>query len=129
MIDLDPAPGVGFTAVRTAAREAGARLRDAGLVTDAMVTGSRGIHVVCPLRRGPSFTEAHRFTRAVAPYGVRPQPGGPVAMPIHWEELSDRRLRPDRWTVATAPGRLRDDGDAWRGIARHARNLPRLGSG
>ena len=95
----------------------------------AMVTGSRGIHVLCPLRRGPDFTEVHRFARAlaermvaddprnltlewhrdergariyidvnriayaqhaVAPYAVRPRPGGPVAMPIAWEELSDR---------------------------------------
>ena len=163
IIDLDPAPGVGFPEVRAAAREAGARLRDAGLATYAMVTGSRGIHVVCPLRRGPSFPEAHRFTRAiaesmvaadpqrltlqwhrdergariyldvnrvayaqhaVAPYAVRPLPGGPVAMPIHWAELSDRGLRPDRWTLATAPRRLRGDGDAWRGLARHARKLP-----
>jgi bifunctional non-homologous end joining protein LigD len=41
--------------VRAAARAAGERLRDAGLATFAMVTGSRGIHVVSPLRRGPSF--------------------------------------------------------------------------
>ncbi len=26
-----------------------------------MLTGSRGVHVVCPLRRGPDFTAAHRF--------------------------------------------------------------------
>ena len=66
IIDLDPSPGVTFAAVRAAAREAGARLRDAGLVPFAMVTGSRGIHVVCPLRRGPSFEDAHRFARTLA---------------------------------------------------------------
>jgi bifunctional non-homologous end joining protein LigD len=63
---------------------------------------------------------------AVAPYGVRPRPRGPVAMPIHWEELDDPRLRPDRWTVRTAPRRLTAEGDAWRGIGRHARALPEL---
>jgi bifunctional non-homologous end joining protein LigD len=163
IIDLDPADGVTFADVRAAAREAGRRLRDAGLATYAMVTGSRGIHVVCPLRRGPSFPDVHRFARAlaeamvaddprhltlewhraergtriyldvnriayaqhaVAPYAVRPRPGGPVAQPIHWDELDDRRLAADRWTTATTPRRLAAEGDPWQGIGRHARALP-----
>lgn len=163
IVDLDPAPGVGFAAVRAAARETGDRLRDAGLVPHAMLTGSRGVHVVCPLRRGRSFEAVHAFARrlaeamvadapgrltldwrkadrgariyldvnrinyaqhAVAPYGVRARPRGPVAMPIQWEELSDRRCRPDRFTVANAVDRVRSDGDAWSGIGRRARNLP-----
>src|SRR5450432_2880884 len=66
ILDFDPSPGIGFAAVRAAAREAGARLRDAGLVPHAMVTGSRGIHVVCPLRRGPSFSAVHAYARAIA---------------------------------------------------------------
>jgi bifunctional non-homologous end joining protein LigD len=168
IIDFDPSPGAGFADVRAAARDAGERLRDAGLHPYAMVTGSRGVHVVCPLRRGPSFGDVHVFARslaeamvaadedhltlewrradrgrriyvdvnrnnyaqhAVAPYAVRPRPGAPVAMPIHWDELSDSRLRPDRWTIADAADRVRDDGDAWKGMARHARALPaRAGS-
>jgi bifunctional non-homologous end joining protein LigD len=163
IIDLDPAPGVGFAAVRAAAREAGERLREAGLIPHAMVTGSRGIHVVCPLRRGPAFGAVHSYTRAlaesmvaadprrltlewhraergrriyldvnrinyaqhvVAPYGVRAKPGAPVAMPIHWEELSDARLKPNGWTVATAAARVATEGDAWKGIGRRARKLP-----
>jgi bifunctional non-homologous end joining protein LigD len=163
IIDLDPSPGIGFAAVRAAARDAGERLRDAGLVPHAMVTGSRGIHVVCPLRRGPSFGTVHKYARAVAeamvaddpkrltlewhkaergariyidvnrinyaqhavaPYGVRARRGAPVAMPIHWDELSDAKLKPDRWTVRTAAHRVRGEGDAWKGIARRARKLP-----
>jgi bifunctional non-homologous end joining protein LigD len=163
IIDFDPSPGAGFTDVRAAARDAGDRLRDAGLHPFAMVTGSRGIHVVCPLRRGPSFPDVHGFAHAlaeamvaaderhltlewrradrgsriyidvnrnnyaqhaVAPYGVRPRAGAPVAMPIHWDELSDAGLAPDEWTIATAGDRLRDEGDAWKGITRHARKLP-----
>jgi bifunctional non-homologous end joining protein LigD len=128
-----------------------------------MVTGSRGIHVVSPLRRGPSFGEVHQFAHdiaeamiaddpdhltlewrredrgariyidvnrinyaqhAVAPYGVRPRRGAPVAMPIDWAELSDSSLAPDKWTVATAVDRLHSDGDHWKGIARQARKLP-----
>jgi bifunctional non-homologous end joining protein LigD len=165
IIDLDPADGVSFSSVRAAAREAGARLSEAGLVPYAMVTGSRGVHVVCPLRRGPGFGEVHRFARrvaeamvsddprrltlewrredrgpkiyldvnrinyaqhAVAPYGVRARRGAPVALPIHWDELSDSRLRPDRWNLRSAPERLEREGDAWRGISRRARKLPEL---
>ncbi len=73
-IDLDPAPGVGFAEVRAAARAAGERLRDAGLVPYAMVTGSRGVHVVCPLRRGASFSQVHGFARALAEQMVAADP-------------------------------------------------------
>lgn len=163
IIDLDPSPGVRFAEVRAATRAAGERLRDAGLATFAMVTGSRGVHVVCPLRPQAPFTAVHGFARAlaeamvaqdpahltlewhraergrriyldvnriayaqhvVAPYGVRARPRAPVAMPIAWDELDDARLRPDRWTVRTAAGRLDSDGDAWAGIGRQARRLP-----
>jgi DNA primase len=47
-----------------------------------------------------------------------------VAMPIHWDELEDRSLKPDRWTVRNAIARLRSEGDAWKGIGRDARKLP-----
>ena len=60
---------------------------------------------------------------AVAPYAVRPGEQAPVAMPLNWDELSDRALKSQRWTLRTAPDRLRSDGDAWKGIASHARAL------
>ena len=163
IIDFDPSKEGGFADVRAAARDAGERLRDAGLATYAMVTGSRGIHVVCPLRRGPGFDDTHPFARAVAeqmveadprrltleykkadreqkifvdvnrnayaqhavaPYGVRPRDRAPVAVPIHWEELSDPKLKPDRWTVKTVGDRIDSEGDPWKGMNRRARALP-----
>src|SRR3954468_11923318 len=74
IIDFDPNPGVTFAAVRAAARAAGDRLRDAGLVPFAMVTGSRGVHVVCPLRRGPTFQGRHSSARALAEEMVSDDP-------------------------------------------------------
>jgi bifunctional non-homologous end joining protein LigD len=163
-LDFDPSGG-GFAEVRAAARAAGERLREVGLTPYAMTTGSRGIHVVCPLRRGPGFPEVHAFARAiaeqmvaedprhltlewhksergkkiyvdvnriayaqhaVAPYTVRPRPKAPVAVPLHWEELEDRALRPDRWTIKNIGARL-EEGDPWSGMNRHARGLSRAG--
>ena len=161
-LDFDPSGG-GFDEVRAAARAAGDRLRDLGLAPFAMTTGSRGLHVVCPLRRGPDFSEVHRFARAlaeqmveedpthltlewrksdrgkriyvdvnriayaqhaVAPYSIRPRANAPVAVPLRWEELSEKTLRPDGWTVKTVGERL-DADDPWDGMRRHARALPR----
>lgn len=161
-LDFDPSGG-GFAEVRAAARAAGARLRDLGLATYAMTTGSRGVHVVCPLRRGADFDAVHGFARAlaekmvaedpdhltlewhkaergkriyvdvnriqyaqhaVAPYAVRPRAIAPVAVPLHWDELDDPTLRPDRWTVKNIGPRV-DEGDPWEGMMRHARALPR----
>ncbi|MHB8658941.1 MAG: non-homologous end-joining DNA ligase [Solirubrobacteraceae bacterium] len=74
IIDLDPSPGIEFAEVRGAAREAGRRLRDVGLVPYAMLTGSRGVHVVAPLRRGPSFKAVHSFARRLAEEMVAEDP-------------------------------------------------------
>ena len=162
ILDFDPSGG-GFADVRAAARAAGERLREAGLVPYAMVTGSRGIHVICPLRRGPTFGEVHGFARAVAeemviedprrltlewrkadrgskiyvdvnrnnyaqhavaPYAPRATSKAPVAAPLHWHELTERALKPDRWTVKSIGARIDSEGDPWAGMARRARSLP-----
>ena len=77
-------------------------------------------------RKGRLYVDVARNGWAqtvVAPYSVRPRPGAPVAMPITWDELDDPDLRPDGWTIATAPARVAEIGDPWSGIARHARAL------
>jgi bifunctional non-homologous end joining protein LigD len=62
---------------------------------------------------------------AVPPYALRPRPGAPVATPIAWEELSDSKLRADRWTATNVLRRLRSKGDPWADIASFARGLSR----
>jgi bifunctional non-homologous end joining protein LigD len=61
----------------------------------------------------------------VPPYAVRPRPGAPVATPIEWEELSDSRLRPDRWTIASVLRRLNAKGDPWADMHSYARGISR----
>jgi bifunctional non-homologous end joining protein LigD len=62
---------------------------------------------------------------AIPPYAVRPRPGAPVAVPIEWDELSDARLRPDRWNVKTVLRRLGQKGDPWADLASYARGISR----
>ena len=60
---------------------------------------------------------------SVAPYAVRARHDGPVATPLHWEELEDSRTHPQRWTLRTLPERLAQDGDPWEEMARAAIGL------
>jgi bifunctional non-homologous end joining protein LigD len=163
IVDLDP-PGRHFAEVRAAARAAGELLRDRGLRPFVKTTGSRGLHVVCPLRPTVDHAAVLAFARAVAeelaaahprrlttearknrrgqriyvdvarngyaqtavaPYSVRASAHAPVALPLHWEELDDSRLKPDRWTMATVSERLGAP-DPWRAMRRSARALPGL---
>ena len=61
---------------------------------------------------------------AVSPYSPRASDRAPVAAPIHWEELADARLRPDRFTVKDIAARIDSEGDPWKGMGRRARKLP-----
>jgi bifunctional non-homologous end joining protein LigD len=62
----------------------------------------------------------------VAPYSPRASAGGPVSVPIEWDELDDPDLRPDRWTIDTAVHRLRERGDLFRPVLDSPQRLPRL---
>jgi bifunctional non-homologous end joining protein LigD len=52
VFDLDPDPEGSFDVVREAALTLGDVLRGLGLEPFAMVTGSKGVHVIAPIRRG-----------------------------------------------------------------------------
>jgi bifunctional non-homologous end joining protein LigD len=73
VIDFDPQVD-DFSAVRRAARLAGELYRECGLEPFAMVTGSRGIHVVAPLRRTADHAVVGAVARALAAELVRRAP-------------------------------------------------------
>jgi bifunctional non-homologous end joining protein LigD len=62
----------------------------------------------------------------VAPFSVRPAPGAPVSVPIHWDELDDPALRPDRWTINTIHQRLAEVGDPLATLVGTQQQLPPL---
>jgi bifunctional non-homologous end joining protein LigD len=62
----------------------------------------------------------------VAPYSARPAPGGPVSVPLDWDELDDPDLRADRWTLSTVLARVDDVGDPFATLLDVEQSLPPL---
>ena len=62
----------------------------------------------------------------VAPFSTRPTAGGPVSVPISWDELEDPDLRPDRWTIRTIGDRLASAGDPLAPLIGLQQHLPDL---
>jgi len=85
-------------------------------------------------RAGRLFVDLGRNAyaqHAVAPYAVRPRDGAPVATPLHWSEVEDRRLRPERFTMKVVGRRIDRGDDPWgplrgRSLAPAGRALDRL---
>ena len=131
IFDLDPPDeGADFDHIREGALAMGELLRELGREPYAMTSGSRGIHVVAPLRRTQVHDVVREQTREIAEelaarhpdrlttewrknkregrilidtarntYAQTTRralrgaakPGAPVATPLRWEELEDRR--------------------------------------
>ncbi len=65
VFDLDPSDA-DFAVVRATARAVAGVLDDLGLACYVQTTGSRGLHVVAPLRADADFDTARQFAREVA---------------------------------------------------------------
>ena len=72
------------------------------------------------------FTQNAVNRTLVAPYSVRPSPGGPISAPLRWEELDDPDLAPDRWTIETLQERLDAVGDLFAPALTIEQELPPL---
>jgi bifunctional non-homologous end joining protein LigD len=66
IFDLDPDEGLDFRECVKAAQDIRARLADLGLVTFAMLSGGKGVHVVVPLRPGHDWETHKDFARRFA---------------------------------------------------------------
>jgi bifunctional non-homologous end joining protein LigD len=161
VFDLDPS-GDTFPWVKAAARSLKQLLDKAGLPAYLKTTGSRGLHVVVPLRRRHTFADVHRFARhlasaivneqpdqrtlefikrdrkgrvfidvhrnayaqtVAAAFTVRARPGAPVSVPLAWDELEQRGLKSDAWTIRNVFERLRKQPDPWKNLWKERASL------
>ena len=66
VFDLDPGDGVPWNDVKAAARDIGDKLDGAGLRSWLRLTGGKGVHLVVPFERGPSWDDVKSFCGAFA---------------------------------------------------------------
>jgi bifunctional non-homologous end joining protein LigD len=64
--DLDPVPGANFTRVLETARLVRRALDALGLTSYPKTTGSKGIHIYIPIRRGPTQKQVWTFAKQLA---------------------------------------------------------------
>ena len=63
VIDLDPGPGITFEEVKSAALQLRRSFEALGLVSFALLTGGKGIHVVVPLKPEPAWNRVREFAK------------------------------------------------------------------
>jgi len=91
----------------------------------------------------PKFTSIERYTEKrkgklyldflqnrpqatlAAPYSLRPKPGAPVSMPLHWDEVK-KGLKIQHFTIFNAVRRVKEQGDIFNGVLATGINLKQI---
>jgi bifunctional non-homologous end joining protein LigD len=93
VFDFDPEAGSEFALVREGALLAGERLLELGLEPFAMVTGSKGVHVVAPIKRTRDAPWVRERAREL---GVEIAERSPDTLTTEWrKEKRDRKILVD----------------------------------
>lgn len=85
--------------------------------------GTRTFEMSKAKRGGRILLDVHRnaWAQNVAPaFSVRARPGAPVSVPIAWDELDRRSLKPNEWTIRTVFRHLDKTPDPWAAYATSA---------
>jgi bifunctional non-homologous end joining protein LigD len=110
VFDVDPPAGAPFGRIREAARRLGELMREIDLVPFVQTTGSRGLHVVVPIRPERTFDEVRAFARGAAEVLVRRQPRA-LTLEVRKTKRGDRVyldvMRNARGQTAVAPYAVR----------------------
>jgi bifunctional non-homologous end joining protein LigD len=79
IFDLDPAPGVPFATLRSAAQDLRQRLQAKGLESKLKSTGGKGLHVSVPLAGNDDWASVKAFAAALAREMVEATPAAYIA--------------------------------------------------
>jgi len=60
---------------------------------------------------------------AIAPYSLRPIENAPLATPLHWDEVGDKHLNPQTYTLKNIFKRLSKIDDPWKDMSKHQVSL------
>jgi bifunctional non-homologous end joining protein LigD len=74
------------------------------------------------------FLQNRPQATVAAPYSLRPKPGAPVSMPLHWEEVK-KGLRNTDFHIGNAVDRLKEQGDIFKGVLGKGINLEKAVKG
>ncbi len=76
--------------------------------TERMIKNRGGKMYLDFLQNRPGATIA-------SPYSVRPKPGAPVSMPLHWDEVK-KGIKTENFTLRNSIARLKNVGDLFKGV-------------
>ena len=114
VFDIDPSQGVEWKTIVACAREIRERLRDHGLDSFVRTSGGKGLHVVAPFRRGPSWEVVKAFCEGIAEAMVADSPQRYIAQAskakreglifIDWLRNTRGATSVTGWSLRARPG-------------------------
>lgn len=98
-----------------------------GVAKPFVETNSRTttLHIKKEARQGKILVDIYRNRQSqsiISAYSVRGFPGGPVSMPLTWEQLADLKT-PNEFNIRSALDYVVSEGDAWQAVAAYATQL------
>jgi bifunctional non-homologous end joining protein LigD len=110
-----------FDSVRAIARDIAEEMarRDPRVTTEQLKKNRGGRLFLDTNRNGTAQT-------AVPAFAVRAKDKAPVAMPITWDELEDKKVNARSWNIRKACERMETIEDPWKGLRASTHRLPRV---
>ena len=110
-----------FDSVRAIARDIAEEMarRDPRVTTEQLKKNRGGRLFLDTNRNGTAQT-------AVPAFAVRAKDGAPVAMPITWDELENKKVNARSWNIKNACERMESIEDPWKRLRASTHRLPRV---